>query len=217
MRSKLLKAKIAASQTNSVSPWERPELDHLFRYELEIAARPKRGDPSTVHPVFAYIHKHKLNKLFYKGLTRFAPLVPVCSQMERELFWISPSGDDTSVFIVVGKDGKGQQRIVGGNMFREPTRQAIRAGINFFDKYDSLDNQYAQENLISNAIASHMGTIGYAQSVKAAWAEQLFGIRAIYVLVIDGDKTYIAISYAVVHYSFSVDRSWQYQFGEVTL
>ncbi len=217
MRSKLLKAKIAASQTNSVSPWERPELDHLFRYELEIAARPKRGEPSTVHPVLAYIHKHKLNRSLYKALTKFAPLVSVCSQIGRELSWVSPAGDDTSVFIIVGKDGKGQQRIVGGNMFREPTRQAIRSGMNLFDKYDSLDNHYAQENLISNAIASHMETIGYAQSVKAAWAEQLFGIRAIYVLVIDGDKTHIAISHAVVRYLLPVDQSWQYQFGEVTL
>ena len=217
MSSNSLKSNPAASRTNSVSPWERPELDHLFRYELEIAARPKRGDPSTVHPVFAYIHKHKLNKLFYKGLTRFAPLVPVYSQLERELFWISPAGDDTSVFIIIGKDGKGKQRIVGGNMFRAPTKQGIRSGINVFDKYDSLDNHHAQENLISNAIASHMATIGYAQSVKAAWAEQLLGIRAIYVLVIDGDKTHMAISHAVVRYSFPVDQSWQYQFGEVTL
>ena len=133
------------------------------------------------------------------------------------MFWISPSGDDTSVFIVVGRDGKGRQRVVGGNMFREPTKQGIRSKINVFDKYDSLDNQYAKESLISNAIASHMETIGYAQSVKAAWAEQLFGVRAIYVLVIDGEKTHIAISYAVVQYSFPVDQSWQYQFGEVTL
>ena len=217
MSSKPLKSNPAASRINSVSPWERPDLDHLFRYELELAARPKCGEPSTVHPVLAYIHKHKLDKLFYKGLTRFAPLVPVCSQMERELFWISPSGDDTSVFIVVGRDGKGRQRVVGGNMFREPTKQGIRSKINVFDKYDSLDNQYAKESLISNAIASHMETIGYAQSVKAAWAEQLFGVRAIYVLVIDGEKTHIAISYAVVQYSFPVDQSWQYQFGEVTL
>ena len=217
MSSKPLKSNPAASRINSVSPWERPDLEHLFRYELELAARPKCGEPSTVHPVLAYIHKHKLDKLFYKGLTRFAPLVPVCSQMERELFWISPSGDDTSVFIVVGRDGKGRQRVVGGNMFREPTKQGIRSKINVFDKYDSLDNQYAKESLISNAIASHMETIGYAQSVKAAWAEQLFGVRAIYVLVIDGEKTHIAISYAVVQYSFPVDQSWQYQFGEVTL
>ena len=217
MNSKSLKSNPAASRTNSVSPWERPNLDHLFRYELDLAARQKRDEPSTVHPVFAYIHKHKLKRLLYKALTRFAPLVPVCSQMERELFWISPSGDDTSVFIVVGRDGKGRQRVVGGNTFREPTKQGIRFGMNVFDKYDSLDNHYAQENLISNAIASHMETIGYAQSVKAAWAEQLFGIRAIYVLVIDGEKTHIAISYAVVQYSFPVDQSWQYQFGEVTL
>ena len=217
MSSKLLNSNRAASRTNSVSPWERPDLEHLFRYELELAARPKRGEPSTVHPVFAYIHKHKINKLFYKGLTRFAPLVPVCSQIGRELSWVSPSGDDTSVFIIVGKDGKGKQRIVGGNMFREPTRQGTRSGMNFFDKYDSLDNHYAQENLISNAIASHMGTIGYAQSVKAAWAEQLFGVRAIYVLVIDGEKTHIAISHAVVHYSFPVDQACHYQLGEVAL
>ena len=217
MSSKPLKSNPAASRINSVSPWERPDLDHLFRYELELAARPKCGEPSTVHPVLAYIHKHKLDKLFYKGLTRFAPLVPVYSQMERALSWISPAGDDTSVFIIIGKDGKGKQRVVGGNMFREPTKQGIRSKINVFDKYDSLDNQYAKENLISNAIASHMETIGYAQSVKAAWAEQLFGVRAIYVLVIDGEKTHIAISHAVVRYSFPVDQSWQYQFGEVIL
>ena len=217
MRSKSLKSNRAASRTNSVSPWERPDLDHLFRYELELAARPKCGEPSTVHPVLAYIHKHKLNRSLYKALTKFAPLVPVCSQIGRELSWVSPAGDDTSVFIIIGKDGKGKQRIVGGNMFRAPTKQGIRSKINVFDKYDSLDNHYAQEKLISNAVASHMETIGYAQSVKAAWAEQLFGVRAIYVLVIDGEKTHIAISHAVVRYSFPVDQSWQYQFGEVIL
>lgn len=208
---------LSSSSPKSISPWQRPQLHNLFRYELSTAAQAVKDSTCIAHPVFAYIHKNKINNLFYKALATFAPLVPVCSPPGRELFWVSPSASHSTVFIVIGKDSSGAIRLVGGNMFTAPNRRAAGPRHNFFDEYDLLNDRYSQERYIREAIESKMGAADHAQVAAAARDAEKFGVRSIYVLVLDGDKAHTAISHAVVGYRFPVDQSCYDKLGEVTL
>lgn len=131
------------------SPWFDPNRSNLFRYELQLARENDSHSRVKPHPLFTWIQSYDGEQLLFNGLARFAPMFPTIAYHGQVAVWTSPppSGSGNAVFIVMGHDGTGEIRLVGGNYFTEPVREADLAStsVEFFNNFDRATTDQRQE------------------------------------------------------------------------
>jgi hypothetical protein len=110
---------------------------------------------STVHfRLYGWILKNNGVDLFFKGLAEFAPTSPVLGYQGKPVMWVSlPTGIGHTIYIVMGHDGKGTLRLVGGNTFTKPIfrRGLTLSSSDFFTQYDHVNGD-DRKQLVREAV-----------------------------------------------------------------
>ena len=197
-------------------PWLDQRLKNLFRTELQISLE-KAEDPINSlgyksHPAFDWIQKNGAQDLLYKGLTKFAPLYPVIAYKGEISSWLSPaiSGSGNTVLLILGKDPKGNVRLVGTNYLNMPQCNNNFTAINFFEDYDRATSRTEKESLIYNMISSQMTWDDLRIAKQVTHQAEVVRTMPIALLVLDGEKSYIAFSPAVVCGNYPSDMSLEF-------
>lgn len=144
------------------SPWLDSAKSNLFRDQFKLIADLKidiwlkeMGAYFTPIEIYQWVYDHQGEDLFFRGLAKLAPMVPLIAYQKQISVWLSPplSGMGNAIYMVMGHDKKGQLRLVGGNYFTEPLRRNVTS-INskeFFEKYDKTDKRN-QLQLVKEAV-----------------------------------------------------------------
>lgn len=200
----------------STSPWQDPSLENLFRTELSFVSDPIDLPMYKSLTAFQWIHKTKTAGLLFRGLTKFAPLYPIIAYRGVISAYVSPptSGAGNTALLIMGKDQSGKVRLVGSNLSCWPTGQSGGIKTNFFEKFDRLSNWRDQETLIIETISSHMTFNDLQIAKEVAYQSELFKTMPIKLLVLDGNKSHMAFSPAVVYGNYPCDMSLEFM-GEV--
>lgn len=203
----------SSSSNNNQSPWITQRERHIFGYELSIAEDHTCHSFMKPHPLFAWIHANKLNATLFDVLAKLCPLHPVISYRGQTALWLSnpPSGSGNTVGIIIGRDKSNRLRIIGTNFMNSPTRSSARPTQCIFDAYDSLsDNDLKIYRLIENEISARMTSNEI--KIAAAIEHEAFKYRTmpIYILVIDGEHSYLAIDTAMVSGNYPSDMSYEF-------
>ena len=197
----------------STSPWQDPSLENLFRIELSLVSDPIDLPMYKSLTAFQWIHKTKTAGLLFRGLTKFAPLYPV-NAYKGEISSSPPSGSGNTVLLILGKDQKGKARLVGTNYLNMPQCNNNFTAINFFEDYDKATSRTEKESLIYNMISSQMTWDDLRNAKQVTYQAEVFRTMAIALLILDGEKSYMAFSPAVVYGNYPSDLSLEF-LGEV--
>ena len=202
------------------SPWLDPALTNNFRHEIELALQ-KSTYPSLIpDPLFAWIVANGAEPLLYTGFTKFAPLLPTYGYNNEVSLWTAPplSGASNAICLIMGKDSNGKVRLTGGNYFSTPKEGAFEkiSSPDFFAQLDSLSSDSEKISLVTDTFSKSFSE-GDGEWIHQVESQCMsFYTMPIYLLVLDGEKTYLRGAPAVVegmkHTDFSLEC-----FGEVTL
>ena len=200
----------------STSPWQDPSLENLFRTELSFVSDPIDLPMYKSLTAFQWIHKTKTAGLLFRGLTKFAPLYPVISYKGEISSWLSPppSGSGNTVLLILGKDRKCKARLVGTNYLNMPQCNNNFTAINFFEDYDRATSRTEKESLIYNMISSQMTLDDLRNAKQVTYQAEVVRTMPIALLVLDGEKSYMAFSPAVVYGNYPSDMSLEFM-GEI--
>lgn len=197
---KLSKVQSAAQKKTTQLSWEDFGDNSVFGYEIGIAADPSCHSFLPPNPLFSWLLANKLDGLLFKSLDRFCPLFGLYAYYGEPSLWFSPppSGADNTVGIIIGRDSSGHIRAIGTNLMSDPTRSINTSTNCVFTKYDSLaGNSLGQSRLIENEISARM-TAGNIERAKEIENEAFkFRTMAVYILVIDGDNSYLGMDVAI--------------------
>lgn len=206
------------------SPWLDPKSDNLFRDEFRLIDDLKT-DPSLEQmgsyyeplEIYKWIDRHSGTSLFFRGLARFAPMFPAIAYNEQIAIWISPppSGMGNAIYMVIGHDGDGRLRLVGGNYFNEPVRQETDPlhDTKFFAQYDIAD-EWTRQHLLRDTVERSItpGHEGLVSHISRAC--QHFHTMAVYIAVLTADGSMFHAAKAVVEGDKPADFSYEW-LGEV--
>lgn len=200
------------NSNKSTSPWQDPSLENLFRTELSLVSDPIDLPMYKSRPEFQWIHKTKTAGLLFRGLTKFAPLYPVIAYKGEISSWLSPaiSGSGNTVLLILGKDQKGNVRLVGTNYLIMPQCKNNFTAINFFEDYDRATSRTEKESLIYNMISSQMTWDDLRIAKQVTHQAEVVRTMPIALLVLDGEKSYMAFSPAVVCGNYPSDMSLEF-------
>ena len=200
----------------STSPWQDPSLENLFRTELSLVSDPIDLPMYKSLTAFQCIHKTKTAGLLFRGLTKFAPLYSVNAYKREISSWLSPppSGSGNTVLLILGIDRKGKARLVGTNYLNMPQCNNNFTAINFFEDYDRATSRTEKESLIYNMISSQMTLDDLRNAKQVTYQAEVVRTMPIALLVLDGEKSYMAFSPAVVYGNYPSDLSLEF-LGEV--
>jgi hypothetical protein len=200
----------------STSPWQDPSLENLFRTELSLASSPINFPMFKSLPALKWVNSNNASELLFKGLAKLAPLYPIIAYRGVISAYVSPptSGAGNTALLIMGKDQSGKVRLVGSNLSCWPTGQSGGIKTNFFEKFDRLSNWRDQETLIIETISSHMTFNDLQIAKEVAYQSELFKTMPIKLLVLDGNKSHMAFSPAVVYGNYPCDMSLEF-LGEV--
>ena len=206
----------------SKSAWLNPKNSNNFRYELALAK-----DNYRANPAFVWLHQNCAEELLHSTLSCLAPLRPVSGYKGETASWVSqpPSGAGNAIYLVVGKDGAGHVRAVGGNYFGRPDsflkpslvplgelgKQSI--GAKFFSAYDSHSQDLKQQQgLVHEQVRSCMNE-DLVQQVECMCS--MFYAMPIYLVVLTDTCSLFYCGPAVVDGRRQADFSLEV-FGEFT-
>lgn len=173
------------------SAWLNPKNSNNFRYELALAK-----DNYRANLAFVWLHQNNAEKLLHHALSDLAPLRPVSGYRGETASWVSqpPSGGGSAVYIVIGKDGAGHVRAVGGNFFGRPDscskpstvplgelgKQSISA--QFFSAFDNQSQDPKQQQKLVHELVRSWTSAGLAQQVECMCS--MFYAMPIYLVVL---------------------------------
>jgi hypothetical protein len=199
-----------------LSPWEDASLENPIRTELSLANDPIDLPIYKSRPEFQWIDKYNAGDLLFKGLTKFAPLYPVIAYKGEISSWLSPppSGSGNTVLLILGKNKKGMVRLVGTNYLNMPQCNNNFTAINFFEDYDKATSRTEKESLIYNMISSQMTWDDLRIAKQVTHQAEVVRTMPIALLVLDGEKSYMAFSPAVVCGNYPSNMSLEFM-GEV--
>lgn len=211
-----------ATRKNCVSTKQSPWITHrdnsVFGLEMRIAEEANYSNIPEPNPLFVWLNENNLNSDLFKALDKLCPLHPVVSYNGNTSLWLSPppSGSGNTVGIIIGKDISGQLRIIGTNFMNNPDRRfTCKPSKNIFEDFDAIFNSpLSIYNLIENEINSRMTSEVVAISKIIEREAFKYRTMPIYILLIDGDKSYFAIDTAVVSGDYPSDMSYEFA-GEV--
>ena len=169
------------------SPWLDQKFSNIFSDEISLVEDPIPGIGNRPMEVFEWICKNNAKDLLFKSLAELVPLFPVYSYHGEISSWLSPppSGSGNAVFIIIGKDTRGQVRSIGGNYFNSDVKEDTRTE-DFWGKLDKCKSQRDKHYLISHTVGFNLKYHSY--SFKDSETERMADLACtmpIYVLVID--------------------------------
>jgi hypothetical protein len=200
------------SPQKTTSPWITHRNNNVFGYEMSIVEDPICRSFSTPHPLFIWLDANKLNSVLFDVLAKLCPLHPVVSYKGYVSLWLSPppSGSDNAVGIIIGRDKSKHLRIIGTNFMAKPTG-SNRPSECVFEAFDALDgNPLAIYRLITNEIHARMTSEEVKISRIIENEAYKYRTMPIYILVIDGEKSYFGIDTAVVTGDYPSDMSYEF-------
>jgi hypothetical protein len=197
-------------------PWQDPSAESPIRTELSLASDPIDFPMYKSLKAFQWIHKYNAEDLLFRGLTKFAPLYPVIAYKGEISSWLSPppSGSGNTVLLILGKDKKGMVRLVGTNYLNMPQCNNNFTANNFFEDYNRATSRTEKESLIYNMISSQMTWDDLRIAKQVTHQAEVVRTMPIALLVLDGEKSYMAFSPAVVYGNYPSDMSLEFM-GEV--
>jgi hypothetical protein len=214
----------STANKQALSPWLDQTKPNLFRDELRLIDD-LEIDPwlheagSYFKPIelYCWIHQHKGEELFFKGLTRLAPMFPVVAYHGQVAVWISPppSGLGNAIYLVMGHDRNGQLRLVGGNHFTEPARQSGSpvSSEAFFALYDQA-SQHDQSQLIEDTVQASIQPHDKGLLLDIRRECEHFHTMAIYITVLTDSGSLFHAGKAVIEGVRPADFSYEY-LGEI--
>ena len=206
------------------SPWLDETTRTLFRDEFRLIADIKVqpeilswGSNYTPIPIYQWIYDKRAVDLFYRSLARFAPMFRVTAYKGQTAIWISPppSGLGNAIYLVIGHDGNGKLRSVGGNFFTEPVSEsgsALNSGT-FFKQYDQVD-QRTKQKLVRDTVQKSIlpESVGLVENISSECAQ--VHTMAIYITALTEHGSLFHAGKAVIEGVRPADFSYEF-FGEV--
>lgn len=211
--SQLSKVVRTKDNTSKPSPWITHRQNSVFGHEISIAEDPSYQLFTPSDPLFVWINANKLNTTLLNVLAKLCPLHPVVSYRGDISLWLSPppSGSDNTVGIIIGRDKSNRLRIIGTNFMNSPTRSINTPSECVFEAFDALGgNALAIYRLIENEISARMTSAEVSASKIIEHEAYKYRTMSIYILVIDGDKSYFGIDTAVVTGDYPSDMSYEF-------
>jgi len=200
-----------------LSPWLDRKKSNLFRYELQLARENASEEASRPLPIYQWIQHHGGEDLFFNGLAHFAPMRPLVGYHGRVTVWLSPhpAGFGTAIYMVFGHDRTGQLRLVGGNLFSEPSGAggSPLADTEFFNKFDHAST-YGQQTLVMDAVRQSISLEDKPLLRSISRECEHFHTMPIYVTVLTPQGSLFHAAKAVIEGDHPADFSFEC-FGEV--
>ena len=198
------------------SPWLGQKKPNLFRNELQLARDNATEGNFQPHPIYLWIHRHGGEDLFFRGLAHFAPMRPLVSYHGQVAVWLSPppSGFCNAIYMVLGHDSTGQLRLVGGNLFSDPSGAggSPMADADFFNKFDQA-SICGQQMLVMDTVRQSM-TLEDKPLLHSIIREcEHFQTMPIYVTVLTPQWSLFHAAKAVIEGDHPADFSFEF-FGE---
>lgn len=215
--SQLSKVVRSKDKSRNSSPWITHRNNSVFGYEMGIAEDPSCHWFSKPHPLFHWLNENNLNSALFDVLAKLSPLHPVVSYNGHTSLWLSPppSGSGNAVGIIIGRDKSNQVRIIGTNFMNCPAGSINTPNACVFEAFDALaGNTLAIYRLIENEISSRMTSEEVGISKVIEHEAYKYRTMPIYILAIDGDKSYFGIDTAVVSGDHPSDMSYEFA-GEI--
>ena len=199
------------------SPWLDPDKSNLFRYEFQLARENASDEAFRPLPIYQWIHQYGGEDLFFEGLALFAPMRPLVGYRGRTTVWLSPhpSGFGNAIYMVFGHDRTGQLRLVGGNLFNEPTRAARSpvTGADFFKQFDHKSSN-GQQSLVMDAVRQSIPLEDKPLLISISRECEHFRTMPIYITVLTPEGSLFHAAKAVIEGDHPADFSFEC-FGEV--
>lgn len=199
--------------TMPISPWVTHRNNSIFGYEMSIVEDLSCHQYLYPNPLFSWLDANKLNNVLFDVLAKLCPLHPVVSYYGQPSLWLAPppSGSGNTVGIIIGRDKSNRLRIIGTNFMNNPTRSFNRPSECVFESFDSLGGQVlAIYRLIENEIGARM-TLDEVNISELIESEAYkYRTMAIYILVIDENKSYFGIETAVVTGDYPSDMTYEF-------
>lgn len=195
------------------SPWTTHRNNSVFGYEMSLVEDRSSHWPLIPDPLFNWLDKNNLTKTLLGVLEKLCPLHPVVSYKGYVSLWLSPppSGAGNTVGIIIGRDKSSRLRIIGTNFMNNPTKLSNRPSECVFEAFDALGGQeLAIYRLITNEIGARMTSEEVKISNIIEREACKYRTMPIYILVIDGDKSYFGIDTAVVTGDYPSDMSYEF-------
>jgi len=202
---------------SKASPWITHRNNSVFGYEMGIAEDLSCHWLSKPHPLFQWLNENNLNNTLFDVLAKLSPLHPVVSYNGHTSLWLSPppSGAGNVIGIIIGRDKSNQLRIIGTNFMNSPGGSINTPNACVFEAFDALDgNTLSIYRLIENEISSRMTSEDLEISKVIEHEAYKYRTMPIYILAIDGDKSYFGIDTAVVTGDYPSDLSYEFA-GEI--
>jgi hypothetical protein len=192
------------------SPWLDFKHSNLISDELSFAEDPVPGEQNKPMEAFKWIHENNAKDLLFKSLAEFAPLFPVISYHGEISSWLSPppSGSGNAIFIIIGKDGSGRLRSVGGNYFNSDVN-ATACSSNFWIDYDNSEDDLSRLNLMSEVLGYYKKYYSYENIREIERCSDFSCSMPIYILVLDNNIGHMAVAPAMVRGYGPADFSYE--------
>ena len=214
---KLCKTSHRKTPVKTISPWKTHRNNSVFGYEMSIAEDQSCHQYLKPNPLFMWLDANKLNSVLFDVLERLCPLHPVVSYFGQTSLWLAtpPSGSGNTVGIIIGRDKSNRLRIIGTNFMSSPGRSINTPNECVFEAFDAHDgNALAIYRLIENEISARMTSEEVEISKIIEHEAYKYRTMPIYILVIDGDKSYFGIDTAVVSGDHPSDMTYEFA-GEI--
>lgn len=214
---KLGKTSHRKTSVKTLSPWKTHRNNSIFGYEMSIAEDQSCHQYLTPDPLFTWLNANKLNSVLFDVLEKLCPLYPVVSYYNQTSMWFAPppSGSGNTVGIIIGRDKSNRLRIIGTNFMNRPGRSTNTPHECVFEAFDThTGNALAIYKLIQNEISARMTSVEVATSKIIGHEAYKYRTMPIYILVIDGDRSYFAIDTAVISGDYPSDMSYEFA-GEI--
>ena len=207
------------------SPWLDTTKPNLFRDEFRLIAEAKIrpvflewGPYYTPLELYQWIYDQNGVDIFFRGLARYAPMFPLVAYNGEIAVWTSPppSGLGNAIYMVMGHDGNGTLRLVGGNYFSRPKRREgppVKSTL-FFHDFDHAD-QYRRRHFIAETIEKSIliEDVAVVLSVSAGCEEM--HTMAVYIAVLTKNAPLFSAGKAVIEGTKPADFSYEF-LGEIT-
>ncbi len=199
------------------SPWLDPKRSNLFRDEFNLARENFTDESVKPLDVYSWIYRNGGEQLFFTGLAHFAPMRPLVGYHGRVTVWLSPhpSGYGNAVYMVFGHDSTGQLRLVGGNLFSEPSGGGgpPMTDADFFKKFDHASS-YGQQSLVMDAVRQSISLEDKPLLGSISRECEHFHTMPIYITVLTPHGSLFHAAKSVIEGDHPADFSYEH-FGEI--
>jgi hypothetical protein len=184
----------------TITSWSSHGKNSVFGYEMSIAADPTCHGFLPPNPLFTWLKVNNLNNHLYKALDLLCPLFPVNCYPDQPSIWLSPppSGAGNSVGIIIVRDNHNCLKMYGTNFMSDPTRAVNTPNPHLLNALNLMaGNSMGTSRLIEDEISAQMTSGNYERAKEIESEAFKFRTMSVYILVIDGAKTYMGMDVAI--------------------